>query len=383
MDTRFSLFKLSPQGAAVLLSLLAGASPLFAEEAPLIELEAGALSNLQLQFSAAGAKHVMQPVSAAGTVELHGKRIFEVTPRIRGVILEDPLQLGDKVKTGDLLLRLQSRELAEMVANYVAAEEAMIFAAAAAQQENRLAAKNLSSAEQVREAELNQKQAIATHARALQPLKLLDFNEGTIHRFLANVEGSDYTSLEITAPGSGEIIAKDTLRGAAVEEDHSLFMIADLSELWVEFHVALRDAPLLRIGSEVLVESAVTDKTREAEIFYLSPLADEQSRTVMVRALLANGDLLWRPGTPVNITAADSGSGEATLAVPAGALVDFEGGKAVFVRRGETSFSPVPVTIGISDGEHTEILSGVKAGDVVVSANAAQLKGHLEMTAGE
>ena len=354
-----------------------------AQEKTLIELEAPALANLQLQFTAAESQHVMQPVVATGTVLLNGKRVIEVTPRISGVIIEDPLSLGGQVEAGDLLLRLQSQELAEMVANYVAAEEAMIFAAAAADQERRLAEKNLSSAEQVRETDLSLKQAVAEHARALQPLKLLDFNEATIHQFLANVEGSDYTTLDVTAPAPGEIIVRDVTRGAAVEEGHSLLTIADLSDLWVDFQVALRDAPLLKPGTTVLVESAVTEMSREAEIFYLSPLADEQSRTVMVRALLDNRDRQWRPGTPVNITAADSGNGETTLAVPAGALVDLDGGKAVFVRRGEASFEAVAVTVGISDGELTTILSGLNPGDVVVSQNAAQLKGHLEMTSGE
>ncbi|MDF2377634.1 MAG: efflux RND transporter periplasmic adaptor subunit [Verrucomicrobiales bacterium] len=379
MNTKTSFLKLFPRVAGI----LALATTLAVAEGPVIELEAGALANLQLQFSAAEEQRVMRPVSASGTVQLNGKRVFEVTPRISGVILEDPLHLGDKVEAGDLLLSIQSRELAEMVAGYVEAEEAMIFASAAAEQERRLAAKNLSSAEQVRETDLNLKQAVAAHARALQPLKLLDFNEATIHQFLADVHGSDHTTLKITSPSPGEIIEKDVLRGAAVEQDHSLFMIADLSDLWVDFQVALRDAPFLTVGSEVLVESAVTDKKREAEILYLSPLADQQSRTVMVRALLPNKDRLWRPGTPVNITAADSGTGEATLAVPASALVDFEGSKAVFVRRGESSFEPVQVTTGISDGTHTAIQSGLKAGDVVVSQNAAQLKGHLEMTSGE
>jgi len=358
-------------------------SRLPAQESTLIELEANALTNLQLQFSAAETQHVMQPVVATGTVLLNGKRVIEVTPRISGVILEDPLSLGDEVGAGELLFQLQSQELAEMVANYVAAEDAMIFAAAAADQERRLADKNLSSAEQVRETELNLKQAVSSHARALQPLKILDFNEATIHQFLANVEGSNYTVLDVIAPAPGEIIERDLVRGAAVEAGHSLLTIADLSDLWVDFYVALRDAPLLKPGTKVLVESAVTEISREAKTFYLSPLADEQSRTVMVRALLDNRDRQWRPGTPVNITAADSGNGGTTLAVPAGAIVDLDGGKAVFVRRGEASFEAVPVTIGISDGELTAVLSGLNPGDVVVSRNAAQLKGHLEMTSGE
>jgi cobalt-zinc-cadmium efflux system membrane fusion protein len=68
------------------------------------------------------------------------------------------------------------------------------------------------------------------------------------------------------------------------------------------------------------------------------------------------------------------------LSVPASALVDLNGGKAVFVREGETSFRPVPVQVGEGDGETTPIISGIEAGQTVVASNAAQLKGHLEMT---
>ena len=255
----------------------------------------------------------------------------------------------------------------------------------AAGQERKLAEKNLSSAEQVRQKELQLKQAMAEHERALQPLKLLDFTEGSIHQFLGNRGEPDYTTIEIKAPESGEIIEKDLRRGAAIDAAHSLFIIADLSDLWVDFHVALRDAESLKVGSEVKVESTVSDKQHSAEILYVSPLADEQSRTVLVRALLKNEDHEWRPGTPVAVTAAAGPSTEsaATLAVPATAIVDFDGGRAVFVRKDDGSFFPAPVETGSSDGAFIEVLSGLEQGQTIVSLNAPQLKGHLEMTASE
>ena len=348
-----------------------------------IHLDAAAVANLNLKYTPVVSGGVSETLRAAGTVHLNEKRVFEVTPRINGIIMGDPLSLGDVVKKGDTLCKLQSGELADYIAVYVAAEEAMTFASAAALQEKKLAEKNLSSTEQVREKELLLTQAISSHAKALQPLKLLEFNEGTIHQFLVNVGASDYTSLDITAPESGEIIEKDLRRGAGVAHDHSLFTIADLSDLWVDFYAALRDVGRLSIGDEVLVESTVTDKKRSAKVFYVSPIADEQSRMVMVRALLDNTDRAWRPGNPVNISLSGGGGGGESVSVPVGAVVDFEGGKAVFVRSGDNIFLPVSVEAGATDGERIEILSGLAVGQTVVSENAAQLKGHLAMTVGE
>ena len=355
-----------------------------AQESPAFTLEENAIANLQLEFTTAVKKPVQRQVLAAGTVKLNEKRVIEVTPRIDGMVLTDPLSLGATVKKGDVLCQLQSATLAEMVSAYVAAEDAMIFAVAAADQERKLAEKKLSSSEQVRQKELQLKQALAEHERALQPLKLLDFTEASIHLFLGHRREPDYTTIEIKAPENGEIIEKDLRRGAAIEADHSLFVIADLAELWVDFQVALRDAEALAKGSEIEVESTVSDKRRSAKILYISPLANEQSRTVLVRALLKNEDHQWRPGTPVAVTAASSATSVAAgLAVPATAIVDFDGGRAVFVRADDGSFFPSPVEIGASDGSFTEILSGLEKGQTIVSINAPQLKGHLEMTAAE
>jgi multidrug efflux pump subunit AcrA (membrane-fusion protein) len=148
----------------------------------------------------------------------------------------------------------------------------------------------------------------------------------------------------------------------------------------VDFHVSLRDAVSLRAGLTATVASSlVAGQDAEAELVYVAPLAEESTRTVLVRAVLPNPERSWRPGTPVTVSV-QGGSGEAVLSVPASALVDLGGGKAVFVRESETTFRPVPVETGESDGSVTRILGGVTAGQTVVSSNAAQLKGHLEMT---
>jgi cobalt-zinc-cadmium efflux system membrane fusion protein len=365
--------------------LLLASPPIRSEEQPSFTLEEAAIENLQLQFSTAEIKAVTRQVLAAGTVKLNEKRVIEVTPRIDGTIMTDPLSLGATVKEGDVLCQLQSSTLSELVSSYLAAEDAMTFAVAVADQERKLAEKNLSSAEQVRQKELELTQAIAEHERALQPLKILDFTESSIHLFLNNKREPDYTIIDIKAPAGGEIIEKDLRQGAAIKADHSLFVIADLSELWVDFHIALRDAESLAEGSEVEVESTVSDKNRRAEILYVSPLADERSRTVLVRALLKNDDHEWRPGTPVSVTAAsnDPTAATAALAVPVSAIVDFDNGRAVFVKSDDGSFSPTSVETGASDGTLIEILGGLEEGQTIVSLNAPQLKGHLEMTASE
>ncbi len=375
-----SLFRSGPIAAAF--SLLALTGPLNAEEAATFELDPAAIENLKLEFAEAQPQAISAGVRAAGVVRLDEKRVIDVVPRIAGVIDEDYQQLGATVTTEDKLFKIESAELSQALTTYVDAEQAMDFAHKALEQEKKLMAKNLSSQEQLRQKELEFQMAVAEHARALQPLKLLHFNEGTVHQYLINVGAGNYTSLEVKAPAAGEIIEKSVRKGAAVEPDQQLYTIADLDELWVDFHPSLREAGRLSEGMTVRVHSTVSDQAREAKLIYLAPVADEASRTVLARAALDNQDRAWRPGTPV-VVEVTGNDGDSTLAVPASAVVDLHGGKAVFLRTGENTFASAPVETGRSDGSLTEILSGIEAGAEVVSANAAQLKGHLEMTAEE
>ena len=368
---------IKPSWIALALSALPAISP----GGEPFELESTAIENLQLEFSNAEPRPVGEAVRAPGVVRLNEKRVVEVAARIHGVVEEDLQTLGATVKKGDKLFKLESAELSEDITTYVDAEQAMAFAHTALDQEKKLFEKNLSSREQLQAKELAFQQAVAEHARALQPLKLLHFNEGTIHQYLNNVGAGNYTTLEVEAPEAGEVIEKSVRRGAAVEPEEMLYTIADLSELWVDFHVSLREVGQLREGMEVAVASSISDQQGTASISYVAPIADEASRTVLVRAVLKNEGRAWRPGTPVVVSVA--GDGNAVLSVPVSALVDFEGGKAVFVRQDETGFAPTPVKVGRNDGKVAEVISGLEAGQSVVSRNAAQLKGHLEMTAEE
>ena len=368
-------------------SLLLGLffSPLSAEEAEEAEeftLPSEAAANLSLSLAKTETRAIARSVRASGTVLLDETRVVEVVPRIAGIVEKDHVQLGDMVEPGTPLIQLESAELSEAITSYVEAEQEMRFALRALQQEQKLSEQQLSSAEQLRDRERAFDQAVAGHDRALQPLKLLHFTESSLHQYLEQAREHNYTQLEITARTKGEIINKQLRRGEAVEPGRTLLTIADLSRLWVDFRVALRDIGGLSKGDRIEVSSTVDILEREATIHYIAPLADQRTRTVLVRAILDNPDGAWRPGTPVTVITSGV-RGERALTVPNGALVDYRGGKAVFVRLEEGRFRIVPVETGDSDEDFTAVTGDLLPGAAVVRGNAAMLKSHLEMTADE
>lgn len=372
MKTNLCVFPLS--FAIVAITILEAAGEHF-------DLPAEAIANLKLEFAQVGPRPIARNVVATGSVRLDESKVIDVVPRIAGLVNQDHRTLGAIVAKGDKLFTIESADLSEWITNYVDAEQAMAFARTALEQEKTLFAKNLSSKETLQARELDFQKAVAGHTRALQPLKLLHFDESGIHRYLDDTDAGSYTMLDIVAPESGEVIEKSVRRGTAVEPEETLYTIADLNGLWVDFQVSLRDAASLSVGHSVVVESSVNrGERRESEIVYVAPIAGEATRRVLVRATLPNEDRAWRPGTPVTVLARISADKNTELTVPATAVVDLAGAKAVFVREGDTTFRVITVTLGVSDGKVTQILHGLSDGQSVVGANAAQLKGHLEMT---
>jgi len=365
------------------LSLCHAISPhLGAEDAPHFSLAPEALANLNLKFDRVSSRSISRSIRASGAIRLDESRVSDVVSRIAGVVGKGQAALGQVVKEGDPLVELESAELSAAISTYVDAEQEMRFTLSSLEQEKALFEKNLSSREQLREKELAYDQAFAEHSRALQPLKLLHFDEGKVHGYLNEAEERNYTILTIRTPMNGEIIAHHVRQGAAVGADESLYSVADLSVLWIDCSVPLKDIGPLAVGDQMKVRSTVSDQLGDGEIVYIAPLADEQSRTVMVRGAIANPDRFWRPGTPVEVNAIAKG-GAAALAVPNSSLVDFEESKAVFVRLENDSFVLTPVETGEVDENFTGILKGLNGSETIVTENAAQLKGHLEMTAGE
>ncbi|MGH6634681.1 MAG: efflux RND transporter periplasmic adaptor subunit [Gammaproteobacteria bacterium] len=100
---------------------------------------------------------------------------------------------------------------------------------------------------------------------------------------------------EIIAPFAGTIIDKHISLGEALEANATAFLIADLSTVWVDLSIAPNDLSLVAPGSPFVVSSGYGPPA-QGYISYVQPLVNEETRTVLVRGVLANTNGRWRPG---------------------------------------------------------------------------------------
>jgi cobalt-zinc-cadmium efflux system membrane fusion protein len=184
------------------------------------------------------------------------------------------------------------------------------------------------------------------------------------------------TEYEITTPMSGRIVARNGMVGSSVDNESVLYMVADLSTVWVDFAIYPQHVGVIKRGQLTTITAATRPElVAEGKVSYVGPLLEEDTRVSHGRILLPNSGGQWQPGLYVDISAVIDHA-DVAVSVPDDAIIRSKFGPAVFIADGST-FELQPVVPGRSDGETTEIVDGLDAGELVVVENAYLLKAEL------
>jgi Cu(I)/Ag(I) efflux system membrane fusion protein len=177
-------------------------------------------------------------------------------------------------------------------------------------------------------------------------------------------------SVEWPAPHDGFVTEHNVVQGMQAKTGDVLFRIADISTVWVLADVAERDVGMIAPGQTGTVRPrGYPGQTFTGKITLVYPMVNKETRTVRVRAELANPDHMLLPDMYADIEIA-AGSEQPVLAVPDDAVIDSGRRKLVLLDKGEGRFEPREVILGRRGRGYSEIRNGAAAGDkVVVSAN--------------
>jgi cobalt-zinc-cadmium efflux system membrane fusion protein len=267
---------------------------------------------------------------------------------------------------------LDSRELAEAKADFMAAHSREQLADKVYSREKALFEKQATSAQDVQEAEQQLTEARIALRLAEQKLIALGASTEEITKLIGN--GKDpLTRYEISTPLAGVVIEKHVAKGETVNEDSDIFTIANLDTVWVNLTVYAKDIADVKKGSKVLIRADHDGTEAEAEIASITPFMDAATRTATARVVLPNQAGKWFPGTFVTGYIRHKHD-TAAVAVPRDAVQTVDGQTVVFTEHDAESFELTPVTIGKSDRTTVEIVTGLKAGTRYVSQGAFHLK---------
>ncbi len=279
-----------------------------------------------------------RPVRAPGIAKVDERTLRTITLRADGFIEKlYANEHGKHVKAGDPLFRVYSQEMLRAMIDYrIGLKES----------DGRSAL--LSGEQKLRTFEVPQ-QAIDEARRAKDVPMSFDW----------------------PSPVSGVIMEKKIVEGQMAKMGEVLFMIGDLSKIWVIADVPEQETANVKIGDAATIRfRGLSAEPYQGKVTFILHELDHAARTGKIRIEVANPDHVIKHEMYAEVEI-DSGTGdEMRLAVPTSAVLDSGNRQIVLLDRGDGRFEPRPVTLGQRGDGMVEIREGVAAGDkVVVSAN--------------
>jgi len=339
-----------------------------------VELGPGALAQAGIAVATAGPARLQRVLELPGEIGLNTDRVAHVVPRLPGVVAQVRKGLGEPVRRGEVLAVLESRELADAKSEYLAAFKRVELARTTFEREERLWQQQISAERDFLAARLALAEARISQESAEQKLHALGFSEQSLAA-LPEQPDQDFTRYEIRAPFDGVVIEKHLTIGEAVAADADIFVVADLSTVWVEVTVYARDLEIVRVGQAARVRSKAPRLEAAGALEYLGPLVGEQSRAARARVAIPNPERAWRPGLFVSVELVAE-EVEAPVAVAAEAIQTLGDWSVVFVQYGD-HFEARPLELGRSDGQWVEVLEGLEPGERYATRNSFVLKAEL------
>jgi cobalt-zinc-cadmium efflux system membrane fusion protein len=320
-------------------------------------------------LATAGRRAEAPELNATGVVSADVSRNVPVISLASGRVVEIHARLGDAVTKGQLLLRVQSNDIAAAFADY---RHATAHAALAGAQLDR--AKILYEKGAIAKKDLEVAEDADVNAQ-------VDVENSQEHLRVLGADLSHPSALvDVSAPVSGVITEQNvTAAGGVKTLDNSpnLFTISDISQVWIVCDVYENDLPKVRVGDIADIHlNAYPGRVLKGRIDNIGTVLDPSLRTAKVRIQVQNPGML-RIGMFVTATF----HGESTqvrAVVPASAILHLHDRDWVYVPEGDRQFRRVEVAGGkMLPGNMQEIVSGISPGQAVVS-NALVLESTLE-----
>lgn len=344
-----------------------------------ISLSPEAARNAGLQLGRSEAKALGTTLTVPARVAFTQQGHARVSSRVPGRLAELPVLAGTQVKKGQALAYVESQALGEARGKYLAAAAKARVAKSNLQREKDLFAKGITSEREMREAEATAATAYADLNAAEASLHALGLGDAQIRAL--RLEDHYSSRVPVLSPIAGTVVEVLGAVGQSVEPTDSLFVVGDLSELWVLLDVSESQLPQVSAGMPVLITIPARPGQRyEGKVAYVGDVVDPKTRTVPVRVAVPNPDRELKPGmfaTAELRPSSDGAAGPASVVVPREAVQKVGNEEMVFVPLSPTQFKPVDVKTGRSTATEIEIVSGLEPGTRVVTQGAFILKSEL------
>lgn len=321
------------------------------------QIVASAIEIEAVQFGAAS--ELIFPATVAAAPNASAR----IDARASGVVRSVNKTLGDYVRQGESIARIESADAAGLASQVATARARVNELSALYDRERRLFEANVTARQDLEAAQANLQVARSELSRAQAAATA------------AGVSG-DGRSLSVTSPISGQITTASIVLGSYVTAGEELFQIINANGLQVQVALPANDAARIKPGDEATLELG-EDREIGGRVRSVTPALDPESRSATAIISLAGAVPGLQPGAFLQARIRPSGETDATaISVPEAAVQMVEGREVVFVRTA-TGFQATPVVTGSRSGGRILIESGLQEGQQIATVNAFLLKAEL------
>jgi len=318
----------------------------------------------------------LSALETSGKVMFNEETLVRINATVTGRVLEVLARPGDVVEPGHRLLVVDSSDLGSSKADYAKAVADVERAEAALKLVRELFEVRAVAQKEIRDAENESRRTMAERERSASRLLTLGVRREQFPDIAARQDVS--TTVVITAPRSGVIVERNVTPGQVVSFGQSdtpanLFVIADLTTLWVLADVYEPDVPSVKPGQTMVVRlPCCPGQPYEGRVSYISDSVDPQTRTVKVRGAVPNPGRTLKAEMFVKVSIATGAA--RVLTVPQSAVHRENGTTYVLVETGKDAHERRAVTLGADIDGAVEVQRGVTPQDRVVSEGSILLK---------
>lgn len=302
--------------------------------------------NIGIRTAIARRTSISREIRAVARVDFNEEGMARLHSKVEGWVEELRIdKTGEMVDEGDVLLSLYSPKLVSTQQEYLLAL-------------NNLEALKSSPFDDIRRG------AEELVASSRERLLLLDVSEHQIRELEQSREIRKNLNIHSRVPGT--VINIGARAGQYITPTTELYMIADLSTVWVYADIYEYELPWVQVGDEVEMSLVgIPGRTFFGEIDYIYPYAESRTRSIKVRLTFDNPEQLLKPQMFAEVVIKSDKQVEAVV-IPSEAVIRSGKNERVFVVRAPGKFEPVVVKLGIQSAGQVAVLDGIEDGDEVV-----------------
>lgn len=313
---------------------------------------------------------------------LIGLQTVDVAPRVQGRLISVSVDMGDPVRRGQTIARVEDREIAEQVRQAEASMEVSKATIRQREADLKVAELNFDRSKNLFERQLLAKQALDdAESRYLAAVAQVDLakaqqsqNDARLQELKFNLQNTI-----IASPVDGFIGKRNVDPGAMVSTNTAVASVVDISRLKLVVNVVEKDLRMVNAGDVGVVEvDAYPGETFNGRIARVAPVLDPATRTASIEIEIPNPGYRLKPGMYARITLTVE-ERKNVLVAPKIAVIDFENRRGVWVPGEDTRAKFVPVELGIEGTDTVEIVSGLNEGDRFVTLGASAVRNNDQL----